>query len=436
MSTINEIFECYYFKPLKLLKITGKCLKNDIVKSKIFRNNKSFLGDAVKDIYVIDINKRSGNENVNLAFTKVVEDLQEKYIYVKSYNNNNELVEELRIEILYRNEIPKEFISTIGSKNGLTVNSGIDKENEYCQKQVACDYKSTIHLLHIESSSLCNLKCQYCIVSNNYEQIERKVITDDVLTAAIKAVNLMPSLKTIQISGLGEPLTNPDFLYMCKRIYNETSIRNVQFFTNGMLFNKEISDGLVDIPLNFKITFSIDGHTAEENSIYRKGSDYEVVKSNVYYFLKKIVGKKNFWIRIHNLLIATQDEDIRTPDFLLNDFGFIQIDSHRAFYFPKLSKETLSQNKIAIYQNKSKKICKRIFSEATIRANGDVIRCHWDSDCSVVMGNVLKEEFSDIWYGEKYIYNRKLMLPDSPFEDLPTSCKLCHAMNEGYLYKE
>ena len=133
--------------------------------------------------------------------------------------------------------------------------------------------------------------------------------------------------------------------------------------------------------------------------------------------------------------IIDKDEDsINVPEFLLNDFGNIQIDSHRPFNFPNLSRKKLTDDNISVYEKRNKKICKRTFSEATIRHNGDVIRCHWDSASQIVMGNVLKTELKDIWYGKGYIEERKKMI-EADFDHLPDTCKRCHAMNDGFLYK-
>lgn len=389
------------------------------------------LGEAIVDVWAFGAMKGYRKDQHTWIFSKIVKEPHGS-IVVKVWDKNGTCSKyDVKIEKI--DTIPEQFTSTIGTKNGITVN---EDEAEFCEKQRACGMKPNIRLVHIESSSLCNLKCQYCVVSNNYNRIERGIISDKVLDAAIVSVNEMPEINTIQVSGLGEPLTNPEFCNMCWRIYKETHVRNVWFFSNGMLLTKEISEELAKIPLNFKIFFSIDGKTPEENGIQRRGSVYSIVKENILYFLKQIEGKKNFRVKIHNLIVTQEDDKIHTPEFLLNDFGFIGIDTHRAFYFPELSKEELHRQKIEIHQKPNKKVCKRMFGQATIRSNGDVIRCHWDSTCSVVMGNILDASLKKIWWGEKYVELRRKMMPEVPLEELPEACQKCHAMNEGYLYKD
>lgn len=429
-----EIRSCYYYKSLRMLKFVGTVENEDVTRAEVYMDDEK-IGEVNLNTYVIDIARRAGSKELNWCFSKVVDYSPNKRIVIKAYVGNSSKILEVK-DIIIQDESPTEFISTIGKKNGLTVNGDAEKEARYVEKVRREEYKTPISLLHIEISSNCNLECKYCIVSNGYNLIERGFISDAVLDRAIEGINELKTIKNIQISALGEPTLNPQLVNICERIYKETYVRNIQFFTNGMLFDRKLSDEISKLPLNFKITFSVDGHTPEENNSYRKGSDYEKVKKNIKYFLKKIEKKDNFWVRIHNLQINSQDdEDITPPEFLLNDFGNIQIDAHRPFTFPSLLHHQLQENGICVYAKAHKKICKRTFAETTIRHNGDVIRCHWDSKCEVVMGNILESSLKDIWLGDAYIEQRKKMMPEVPFDQLPEVCKRCHAMNEGFLYK-
>jgi len=429
-TVLNEVIESYYCIPLSLLKVRGRIFNSDVSKIKIYCN-KRCLGEAKIDIFAFGIYKGRKKGQRTWVFTDVIKKQERLELLTVKMLKDRQVIFEQTINVTFINEIPEQFVSSIGTKNGITVN---DEEQEFCDAQYACDFKPPLKFLTIESSSLCNLRCKYCVVSNNYEKIDRGIITNDILSKAIESVNEFDTISTIQLSGLGEPLVNPNFIKMVERIHNETTIKNLKFFTNGMLLTKEVSDALSKIPLKTSIFISIDGRTPRENNTLRKGSDYNTVKDNLFYFLRQIREKKNFRVKIHNLIVDEQDSEINVPKFLLRDFGFIGIDTHKAFYFPDLSEKTLNNNHIKVFSNPNKKVCRRTFSQTTIRSNGDVIRCHWDSTCKMVMGNVLTENLTNIWHGEKYIDNRKLMMPDISFSQLPNVCQNCHAMNEGYLY--
>jgi len=425
-----KIIEAYYCKPLHFLKIRGK-ISTSVNKIEIYSHiSKTYLGQATLGTWAWGggaCNEKSGN---NFIFHKVIRGLFARKVSLKVFFGDG-TIKKVIVTFDITNDIPEQFVSSIGTKKGLIV----DDNEEFIQKQIDCQFKPGPRLVHIESSSLCNLRCKYCVVSNNYMAIERGIISKEVLNAALKSINELPSVNTIQVSGFGEPLTNPNFVNLLWEISEKTKINNIWFFSNGMLLTKEISDEIAKIPLDFKIFFSIDGRNEHENEKQRVGSVYSVVKENIIYFLKQIQNKPNFRVKIHNLIIAGENERIYTPAFLLNDFGFISIDSHRAFYFPELERETLEKNGIKMHIYTNKKICKRIFSQVTIRSNGDVVRCHWDSTCSEVMGNILDKSLKEIFESDNYINFRKKMLFASSVTELPESCQKCHVMNEGYLYK-
>lgn len=391
------------------------------------------LGDALLDVWVYENPKEYVKGQHTWVYCHVTEEPQGTLLArIRDVDDNRE---EICVSVEKTETVPEQFVSSIGTKDGITINEK-ERERSYWQEQVACDFKPKMHFMHIESSSMCNLRCQYCVVSNNYNQIERSIISDEVLDAALASVRQMPEIRTIQVSGLGEPLLNPNFCKMLRRIHDETQVRSVWFFTNGMLLTKEVSDELAKIPLRMRIVFSIDGDTPEQNGIQRRGSVYSIVRENILYFLHQVRNRQKVTVQIHNLRLVKEDEPVYAPEFLLNDFGFVGIDCHRAFYFPELSRKQLDSQNILVHERPDKKICKRMFGQTTIRSNGDVVRCHWDSACSIVMGNVLKTPLKDIWYGKEYVELRKKMAPDVPIEELPEACRKCHAMNDGYLYKE
>ncbi|MDR1242474.1 MAG: radical SAM/SPASM domain-containing protein [Deltaproteobacteria bacterium] len=440
------ITECTYYAALDFFKITGWFVYPKAKKIEIYLDN-VLLGYAKLNIKRDDVYRKYSeynNEMPGFIYTKcgyAVSPLSK--IQINAYDCDSNIFFKKNIQLKLVDEIPNEYGSN--NSNFKINNIVIDKNDEklFYKSQKDIQFKSKLKKINIEPSSLCNIKCKYCMVNTNYGKIERGIISDSILTKSLYSINSINTIDDVQLNALGEPLTNPQFVNICKRIYKETKIRRVHFFTNGMLFTKDVSDMLQEIPLDFGITFSIDGKSIAENNYYRKGSDYHTIKRNIDYLVHITDGKKNFDLQIFNLILDSDNVTIKTPEFLLNDFGFLKIHTHRAFYFTDMNKNILSRlnkeqldKKIKMNGTKRKMICKRVFSELTIRFNGDVIRCHWDPQCSQLMGNIEQEDLISIWHGKKYIAARKTMNPNMPFMFLHSSCKACHAMNNGYLALE
>ena len=95
--------------------------------------------------------------------------------------------------------------------------------------------------LSIETTRMCNLRCIMCehtidfTNDNNYMSKE----------SFMKLINNIPHLVSINLTGLGEPLLNPDFIDIVKM----AKIRKlyVEFFTSGTLLDESIGRNLIKL---------------------------------------------------------------------------------------------------------------------------------------------------------------------------------------------
>jgi radical SAM protein with 4Fe4S-binding SPASM domain len=133
--------------------------------------------------------------------------------------------------------------------------------------------------LAIESTAKCNLFCPMCPRENVYfppKDMEfavfKKIIDEgkDYLEFAVPY-------------GVGEPLLNPeiyDMLAYCKSVGVPTGIS-----TNATTLTEDASRRLIASGLDY-IIFAFDGATRETYEKYRKGGDFDKVRSNIRGFLK------------------------------------------------------------------------------------------------------------------------------------------------------
>ena len=145
--------------------------------------------------------------------------------------------------------------------------------------------------LAIESTAKCNLFCPMCPRENIHfppRDMElplfKKIIDDgkDFLEFAVPY-------------GVGEPLLNPeifDMLAYCKQVGVPSGIS-----TNATTLTEESSRRLIRAGLDY-IIFAFDGATKATYEKYRKGAEFEKVRSNILTFLrvKKELNSKIFCI--------------------------------------------------------------------------------------------------------------------------------------------
>ena len=162
--------------------------------------------------------------------------------------------------------------------------------------------------LAIESTAKCNLFCPMCPRENIYfppKDMElslfRKIIDEgkEYLEFAVPY-------------GVGEPLLNPEIHQMlayCRRSGVPTGLS-----TNATVLTEDASRKLIESGLDY-IIFAFDGATPETFEKYRKGANFEKVRSNILTFLrvKKELRSKIFCII---QMVALKENRREIPDLI------------------------------------------------------------------------------------------------------------------------
>ncbi len=132
------------------------------------------------------------------------------------------------------------------------------------------------HHIQIEITTFCNMNCLSC--GRRYIIDKPKHMSFD----AFKKVYDEIKPKNINLSGLGEPLLNPDVFKMITYSSKKGSIVN---FPTNLSLPKSIIDKLIDSQIN-QIKVSIDAATAESYKKVRQNEKFETVLENVRYITK------------------------------------------------------------------------------------------------------------------------------------------------------
>ena len=190
--------------------------------------------------------------------------------------------------------------------------------------------------LHLELSGVCNLKCTYCPYHGfaNIKDGHRKLMSWEMLIKIAEQVKRIPSIETLDVSGHGEIFLNRNWFEMLEYLWQETAIKNLVIYTNGMLLTEENVQKLANLKYeSITLEVSIDGLSPEENNVYRKRSDYEIVKKNLEYALN-VLSNDRFTKMITNSYVIEKEELERAdyqinyydltmplPEYLVKDFG-------------------------------------------------------------------------------------------------------------------
>lgn len=267
--------------------------------------------------------------------------------------------------------------------------------------------------VNIELSRECNCRCIYCPTFGISPAIKSKTgfMSWDVVKAMTKQIGGVPSITKGYFCGKGETFFHPEWFEMIKYIIENSNIKDLIFYSNGMLLNEETVHKLDK--LNFKtlwLEISIDGENAEENNQYRRGSNYEKVKQNIEYAVKYFSGK-NVTFQILNTHPVTEDylaenhhvitTFLPTPEFIKNDFPGILNGCRPTIMFG--NQESCEGVGVTLRRGRVKQKdipypCVNIFNDINFNFLGETLTCSCDLNAhNKPISNVLYDDAIECW---------------------------------------
>ncbi|MGL5576480.1 MAG: radical SAM/SPASM domain-containing protein [Sarcina sp.] len=317
----------------------------------------------------------------------------------------------------------------------------------------------------------CNAKCKMCglydYMKNNTKERKNEMSYENIIKLLDELYEM--GCNSVTFSG-GEPTLKKDM----KRIINYAKYKckmNVAINTNGYLLDKNRVEQYIEAGVN-SFTFSIlspnhkinDEIMGLKNGLKHaeKAIDYineynhrlsekiniyvntVVLRSNIdsfsdfgKFFEKHKVNHLNFtpasistewdeWTSNNEVLRPTLDQILNFKNNILlqlrKNICGLQIEEH----FGETHDEIIKNLKVEFSNNSQ--YCYVPWVHTVIQSNGDIIPCCYAPD-DFIIGNVLKNSFSDIWRGEDYKNLRKNSLKNR--WNMCISCRQYKTLNEN-----
>jgi radical SAM protein with 4Fe4S-binding SPASM domain len=275
----------------------------------------------------------------------------------------------------------------------------------------------------IEPTSLCNLRCEMCIRDKIGVPIGSMKFEDFK-----KILDKLDCLFKIHLSGQGESFLNKELFRMIEYANERGALVNIN--TNAMLFSSELIEKICGVEIG-ELAVSLESTKKEAYEAIRKGAKFDTVMSNIQELNSKLKEKKKSTI-VSFAVTILKDNVEEIPEFvkLAEKTGvkkvIFQTLQNKEDYISKYSKEAKQQAVSNLREsikgkiNEAKQIAKKgkisvIFDEEKSRGclwpwrgiyinwEGNVTAC-----CKIldyrkpVMGNLLKQDFWDVWNGKEY----------------------------------
>ena len=245
---------------------------------------------------------------------------------------------------------------------------------------------STPYLVFLDPSDKCNAKCKWCPTgSGEARKYKKPMLMDfDLYKKIIRDLEDMPEpIKTLRLYSDGEPLMNPNLPKMVRVAKDTGRFGQVDTTTNGILLTPKLGKKLVDAGLD-KIFISVPPDYTEaykdqiNNFIAHKGSCQVYVKT---------IGDE-MW---------DMEKEMFYVDFADADRVFIE---NMVPCWPNF--DSGPDHAVGIYNQKlapEPMVCSYIFYSVKINSDGTVSLCFLDWSHTVLVGDLKRDSFKNIWQG-------------------------------------
>jgi radical SAM protein with 4Fe4S-binding SPASM domain len=270
--------------------------------------------------------------------------------------------------------------------------------------------------LHIEPSTLCNLKCAFCPVTTGMER-PTGFMPAEVFKKTID--ELADYLFLILLWDWGEPFLNPS-IYDMIAYAKQKDVRIISS-TNGHVFTQPgNAEKLVRSGID-AIIFAIDGISQETYEQFRKNGNLNMALKGIENVVAAKLSLRSKTPVINFRFIPMKHNEHEIPlleDFArslsvdiltlksLNPHDHGEVDANIATglsYMPQDPRyRRFAYDEHGARIRLAKNPCKRPWMNPSIHWDGKVSLCTFDAQDHFVMGDLMKESFKEIWWGEAY----------------------------------
>lgn len=292
----------------------------------------------------------------------------------------------------------------------------------------------------IEPTNLCNLKCPACECGMG--DLRRKTGHMTFENFKIIVDKIADHTNSLMYYFEGEPFINKEWVKEV-RYAKDKGIPYVSTCSNG---DYAKAQDIIDSRIDF-VSFQFGGMTQETHAIYRVGSDFNKVLTNMKETVKLKKEQNAAWLHIEAGLIVMKHNEHEVDDFIkmCEEVGvdsyniidpcvrsveqghdFLPVDKkywiydEESFACGTLKRKYVPQND-----------CPWIYYSMVVTINGDIVPCCHDPRATEVMGNLIEQDLDEIWNGEKYRDFRKRIHTDQKSVDI---CKLCSGYGVSEIY--
>lgn len=307
----------------------------------------------------------------------------------------------------------------------------------------------------IEPTVECNANCRMC-----NRMLTGRLRGNLSFSNFVYILEQIPTVKSVLLQGVGEPLLNPYFFDMVK--YCKEKNIKVYTNTNASLIKDDIAMNIIESQID-EVRISLDAVSSQKYEYIRRGLKFDMVRENIIRLYRMKRKMRSEVPDLHFSIVGMIYNLEELPKIV--EFAFKVRVSHIQLLNLFLTEDELGtkENSLAYNYNqniqrilmKMKMLCDKygiIFTGPVFDYNETkkfVLQCKWPwkwtnitydgyvTPCCVIddpkvlnMGNIFKNDFREIWNNERYREFRLQFLS----ENIPYVCSQC--LNNRFILKQ
>jgi radical SAM protein with 4Fe4S-binding SPASM domain len=325
------------------------------------------------------------------------------------------------------------------------------------------------YLMKIESTNICNTKCQLCPTGQGLQARPKGKMQFDQFQALIR--RFKRHLLALDLSMWGDPLIVPDIFKMIRHAhdngiwtYISSNLHAYKLHTKPG--QKSQAELLVESGLDL-MTCSLHGASQQTYEMYQPGKDFDEAIAKIRQIIetRDRMGSKTPFVQLNFVVMRQNEHERQAFDNLAADLGCKAVFSrpsmntrfqgkdqnmvslglsdellksktrkHLEKWLPQDPEYRLASYDQMLqddyrdedYNGRKTYFCDWLWRQAVVNWDGNVSTCCGSFEPSEDMGNVLTQKFSSIWNGRKYrLARRSFKKKLSPDEARGNSCATC-----------
>ena len=277
-------------------------------------------------------------------------------------------------------------------------------------------------IVHVENTNACNAKCLMCPRDELTRAIG--VMSMELFQRIIEECARRPEVKEVHLHGFGEATLDKQ-LTAKLRYAKSRGIRKTYFVTTASLMNEQMARELIEGGLD-AIKFSFYGATKATYETIHRQLTFEVSRDNIQNFfrIRKALGRRNPTVTMQIVPMPENRGEYQTLRAMWAPYLDAACGDHFEDFFLHNWVDGRSYNSMEERRRLRRVSCGMPFHLMQIHWNGDVAPCIYDSNGTLLMGNMVKEGgIARVWNGKRFrqlrdVHRRRM------FERAPT-CDTC-----------